>query len=75
MSDQALSPTPGLMASQGACTPVVCSGLRWLGITLDAEARCAIGAVGSRVAVMVIPTDEEAMIARHSWEGLQDARS
>jgi len=49
-----------------------CARLAWAGVALDAArnatgsgARC-ISASGSRVAVWVIPTDEEAMIARHT---------
>ncbi len=46
-------------------------------MSLDAEAnraaRDVISAPDSRVAVMVVPTDEEAMIARHSWEALAAA--
>ena len=44
----------------------VCDGLRFLGVELDPEANAANAAVISvgAVAVRVIPTDEEAMIAR-----------
>lgn len=42
----------------------------WLGIRLDeaanARAACRISAAGSRVAVLVVPTDEEVVIARHA---------
>lgn len=48
---------------------MTCAGLGWLGLVLDegANGRNAerISAAGSRVQVLVIPTDEEAMIARH----------
>nr|MBL8455461.1 acetate kinase [Zoogloeaceae bacterium] len=44
----------------------------WLGIELDADAnaegRVRIEAPGSRVAVAVVPTDEERMIARYTME-------
>jgi acetate kinase len=44
--------------------------LGWLGVTLDAGANdkgaACISAANSRVAVHVIPTDEELMIARHT---------
>ena len=47
----------------------VCRRLAWLGIELDAAANAAgakrISAQGSRIAVLVVPTDEEAMIASH----------
>ena len=48
----------------------VCRDAAWLGVELDVEANHAggprIGAAGSRVAVWVIPTNEELMIARHT---------
>jgi acetate kinase len=48
----------------------VCRGSAWLGIELDEDANREggprISAVGSRVAVWAIPTDEELMIARHT---------
>ncbi len=47
----------------------VCAALAWLGVELDltmnAKSEGCISRDGSRVAVWVIPTDEEAMIARH----------
>ncbi len=53
----------------------VLAGMGWLGIELDPVANAArsgvarvISAAGSRVRVYVIPTDEEAMIARHTLE-------
>ncbi len=55
----------------------VCAGLGWLGVSLDPEANRAahdmISTPDSRVAVMVVPTDEEAMIARHSWTVVEPA--
>jgi acetate kinase len=46
------------------------TGLEWLGVTLDRAANRAGGPLlstpASRVRVLVIPTDEEAMIARHT---------
>ena len=49
---------------------MVCERLGWLGITLDDAANRQpngrISSVDSRIAVHVIPTDEEAMIARHT---------
>jgi acetate kinase len=47
----------------------ICERLAWLGVTLDPAANAAHGpritTTESRVAVWVIPTDEELMIARH----------
>jgi acetate kinase len=55
----------------------VCALAAWLGVVLDREANGAdaprIGAPGSRVSVSVIPTNEELMIAMHTWELLNRA--
>lgn len=48
----------------------ICSRIEWLGVSLDGAANARggprISSAESRVAVLVIPTDEEAMIARHT---------
>jgi acetate kinase len=48
----------------------VCRDAAWLGVELDAAANAAggphISTPSSRVAVWVIPTNEELMIARHT---------
>jgi len=48
----------------------VCSGLEWLGLAVDAQKNQAgaedISADGSRIRVLVIPTNEEEMIRRHT---------
>jgi acetate kinase len=50
--------------------------LSWLGVALDSEANVAgkqlISKAESRVALYVIPTDEELMIARHTLATLSD---
>ncbi len=52
----------------------ICRQLAWLGLTLDAGANAAggdparISTADSRIAVCVIPTNEEWMIARHTAE-------
>jgi len=57
----------------------VCRGAAWLGVKLDAalNAQVAgptrISAADSAVAVWVIPTNEEQMIARHTWRLLDPA--
>jgi acetate kinase len=55
----------------------VCAGLGWLGLELDGPANHEGGPMictpESRVAAMVIPTDEEAMIALHCREALAGA--
>jgi acetate kinase len=47
----------------------ICELSRWLGIAIDpvanAEGRTALHALGSATHVLVIPTDEEGMIAKH----------
>jgi acetate kinase len=53
----------------------ICSGLEWLGITVDAAANASLtegregrlSASNSRVELWVIPTDEELLIARDTW--------
>jgi acetate kinase len=56
----------------------VLEGMEWLGIELDRTANRAraqlISTARSRVQVFVIPTDEEAMIARHTLRLVQQAR-
>jgi len=55
----------------------VCAAAAWLGVVLDAEANdrgaACISAPGSRVAVWVVPTDEEGVIARHTRAALARA--
>ncbi len=50
----------------------VCQDARWLGVQLDEAANLAggprINADDSAVAVWVIPTDEDLMIARHTYD-------
>jgi acetate kinase len=54
---------------------MVCDRLGWLGVALDAAANARNAAIistaSSRVAVWVIPTNEEAMIARHVLEAIR----
>lgn len=56
----------------------VCARLAWTGATLDDQANRKnaerMSATGSSVAILVIPTDEERMIATHCMELLNDAR-
>lgn len=55
----------------------ICDKLAWLGISLDADANergaLHIAAPDSRIAVCVIPTDEEAVIAAHTLRLLRSA--
>jgi acetate kinase len=68
----------------GENSPVIrarlCSGLRWLGVEIDAEANAAcvgkggrISTPGSSVDVQVIPVDEETVIAGATWQVLRGA--
>lgn len=54
----------------------VCERASWLGVVLDQEANrtngLLISAPGSRVGVWVIPTNEEAMIARHTLDRIHE---
>ncbi len=53
----------------------ICREAAWLGITLDTEAnnenRICISLPHSAVSVWCIPTDEERVIARHTWRLLE----
>jgi acetate kinase len=62
----------------------ICAGLDWLGISIDSARNAAlvgsdgdregrIDAPGSRIAVWVIPTDEELLIARDTWRVVSGA--
>lgn len=61
--------TAGIGEHDAAIRAAVCNGLAWLGLALDngvnqAGGTARISAAGSGVEAWVIPTDEEAMIAR-----------
>lgn len=67
--------TAGVGENHAPTRWAVCAGLEWFGIELDPAANEApaggprrISAPSSRVAVLVVPTDEEAEIARQTWE-------
>ncbi|MFK7791493.1 MAG: acetate/propionate family kinase [Devosiaceae bacterium] len=48
----------------------VCDGFNWLGLTIDDAANATnardVSATGSTVRILIVPTDEEAMIARYT---------
>jgi acetate kinase len=52
-----------------------CKDAAWLGVDLDESANATGGPritrAGSRTSVWVIPTDEDLMIARHTWKVLK----
>lgn len=66
--------TAGIGENSAPIRQRVCDHTGWLGVTLDPAANAAnaelISTPGSRVAVRVIATDEEAMIARHTIASL-----
>ncbi|MDX3911291.1 MAG: acetate/propionate family kinase [Sphingobium sp.] len=69
--------TAGIGENDPVIRAAICARLAWLGIVIDpsANARNApiISAEDSRVAVRVIPTDEERMIAIHTLAALTTA--
>lgn len=69
--------TAGIGERAPAVREMVCARLGWLGVALDPAANARDAAIistpGSRIAVRVIPTDEEAMIARHTLDTIRDA--
>ena len=68
--------TAGIGEHAAEIRAAVCERLRWLGVTLggatDPVGR--ISAPDSRVEVLVVPTDEEATIGRHTVETLDAAQ-
>ena len=62
--------TAGIGENSTAIRAAICARLEWLGLRLDKAANAAgatrISAPDSAVEVLVIATDEEAMIARHT---------
>jgi acetate kinase len=64
--------TGGIGEHSAAVRERICRPLGWAGVTFDADANAAgtarISAPDSRVAVCVIPTNEEWVIARHTAE-------
>ena len=68
--------TAGVGENAPAIRAEVCDRLSWLGIRLDPAAnaigRGCISLPDSKIEVRVVPTDEEAMIARHTWATLAD---
>jgi acetate kinase len=66
--------TAGIGENDPATRAEVLAGCDWLGLTLDAERNAAgrgvISRDGTPVTVLVVPTDEERMIARYASETL-----
>lgn len=63
--------TGGVGENAAPVRAAVCEAAAWLGVRLDAEANAAGGPIVSRaesaVTVLVLPTDEELVIARHTF--------
>jgi acetate kinase len=71
--------TAGIGEHAAEVRAAVCKRLAWLGVIADPDANGRhaerISAPGSRVDVRVIPTNEEAMIVRHTLDVLHEAGS
>ena len=71
--------TAGIGEHQPRIRRDVCRHLAWLGVEIDAAANAKnatrIDASGSRIAVFVIPTDEEHVIADETWSTLATQES
>jgi len=57
----------------------VCQEAAWFGVQFDEQANAAGGPrltiTGSKASAWVIPTDEDLMIARHTWRLIKDNKS
>ena len=63
--------TGGIGENDGKARAVICGGLSWIGVSLDeARNRSAnnpINDPASRCQVLVLASQEDAQIARHTW--------
>ena len=70
--------TAGIGEHAAPIRAAICAHLSWLGLKLSPEANDAnepaISAPDSTIEVRIIPTDEELMIARHSYDLLKIAQ-
>ncbi len=66
--------TAGIGEHASAIRSMVCSRLDWLGAEIDRESNArdapVISTAGSGVEIRIVPTDEEAMIARHTLDAI-----
>lgn len=66
--------TGGIGENAAPIRSIVCTALAWMGLGFDAEANArnatVISRSGSRVTALVVPTNEEWMIARHTSDAL-----
>jgi acetate kinase len=62
--------TGGIGANSGLVRRLVCEDMEWIGMRFDAEANAAgemdIAGPGSRVGLLVLPTDEESILVREA---------
>ena len=69
--------TAGIGENQPPIRAAICARLAWLGVALDDEANAAnaarISTPDSRIRVLVIPTDEEQVIAAEAFSVIGDA--
>jgi acetate kinase len=70
--------TAGIGENAPEIRAMVCARLGWLGAQLDVEANARNEAVistpQSGIRILVLPTDEEAMIAHHTLNTVRSAR-
>ena len=68
--------TAGIGEHAAPIRAMICDRLGWLGVELDASANAAhaelISTPGSRVELRIIPTNEEIVIARHTWAAVSE---
>lgn len=68
--------TAGIGEHAPAIRAMVCARLAWLGVQLDPDANSSnaalVSTLQSRIEVRVVPTNEEAMIARHTLDMIHD---
>ena len=68
--------TAGIGEHSAPVRAALCGKLAWLGVTLDQQANVfngpRISTPDSGVSVWVIPTNEELMIAQHTWNLTKD---
>jgi acetate kinase len=70
--------TAGIGENAPEIRSLVCHDAAWLGVAIDETANAQgterISTGASRVAVWVVPTNEEVMIARHTWRLLKETK-
>ena len=70
--------TGGIGEHAESIRETICHRLEWLGLQIDSQAnqqgKLRISHKKSKIQAWVIPTDEERMIARHSWNMLFNAQ-